>query len=222
MNTVSSHTSGVEIQLGLFDAILDLLLIEPIFLLGLILIAGSLVVLFKRDHTIPKIKISILSLLLYYYLCILFTKIVGIPTLSEYMRLSGLGEGFFHPNINLIPFSDGISLSFLLNIFLFIPLGFLCPIISRTFWQVKNIFLIGFFLSLFIEISQLFTLYRATDINDLLTNIMGTLFGYLCFKLTARLRIIKLYPEDHSWKKDDFMYLPILIIIVSFLLGFFS
>ncbi|MRT18404.1 VanZ family protein, partial [Vitellibacter sp. q18] len=107
-----------------------------------------------------------------------------------------------NPNINLIPFSDGFSLSFILNILLFVPLGFLCPLISKTFERLRNTFLIGFGLSLFIETIQLFTLHRATDIDDLLTNVIGTIIGYFCFKLIAKLRIVKLHSDDDSMEQD--------------------
>lgn len=40
MDIVPYNQSAVEIQIGLFDAIIDLLLIEPIFLLGVILLGG--------------------------------------------------------------------------------------------------------------------------------------------------------------------------------------
>lgn len=165
-----------------------LLSIKPIFLLGVILIGGALAVIFRKNNQIPKIKTTIITLLLYYYLCILFTNIVGIPTLNECIRMVQLGEPFFNPTLSFIPFSDGFSRSFILNIFLFIPFGFLCPLISSTLERARNILFIGFSLSFLIEISQLFTVYRVTDINDILTNIAGTLIGYLCFRV-----IVKLY-----------------------------
>ena len=49
METVTNNQSGVEIQLSLFEAIKDLLLINPIFLLGIILIGIFLVVIFKKN-----------------------------------------------------------------------------------------------------------------------------------------------------------------------------
>lgn len=222
MDVVSSSQSSSEIQIGLFDAIIDLLLIKPIFLLGVVLIGISLLVIFRKDSSISKLKIAISSLVMYYYLCLVLSNIVGIPTLSEYVRLSGLGEAFFNPNINLIPLSDGFSLSFVLNIFLFIPLGFLCPLMSKTFERARNTFFIGFGFSLFIEIVQLFTLYRATDIDDLLTNVIGTMIGYLCFRLIAKLRIVKLHSNDRTAERDYTVYIPIVIMIVTVVLGFFS
>ena len=62
---------------------------------------------------------------------------------------------------------------------------------GEKYQRVKNIFLIGCGLSLTIEIVQLFTLYGATDIDDLITNVAGTLIGYFCFRLIHKRVITK-------------------------------
>lgn len=199
-----------------------LLILNPIFLLGIIIIGVSLVSLFRRNHNISKIKTTTASLILYYYLCILLINIIGMPTLNDLIRLSQSGYSIFNPNLHLIPFSDGISLSFILNIFLFVPFGFLCPLICRKYERARNTILIGFGLSLFVEISQLFTLARATDIDDLLTNVMGTILGYLIFKLIAKLGIIKQHSTLQYEEKDYTKYLLIIIIASTIILGFLS
>lgn len=217
MDSVSSNQSNASTQLGLFDAIKDLLFVNPIFLLGIILI---LIIIFKKDRKTPKLRTAITLLVFYYYLCVVMTNIVGIPTLSEYIRLSRLGESFFNPNINLIPFSDGFNLSFILNIFLFVPFGFLCSLISKHYQCIKNTFLIGAGLSFSIEIVQLFTLYRATDINDLITNIVGALIGYLCFKFIQKIIKTKSHSISDFNEQPYMRYMPIVVIITVFTLGF--
>lgn len=119
MYSVSSGSSGI--QLGLFDAITDLLAVHSIYWLGVPILAVLLFFVCRKNRTVPKVKTSMLCFLFYYYLCVTLTNIVGFPTLREYFRLSGLGESFFNPNINLVPFADGFSLSFILNILLFVP-----------------------------------------------------------------------------------------------------
>ena len=225
MNTVSSNQSNVSVQLSLFDAIKDLLFVQPVFWLGIIAICIILSIMFRKNKKIPKTKIWILSLVLlvlYYYLYIMLTKIVGIPTLKEYIRLSGLGESFFHPNINLIPFSEGLSLGFVFNIFLFIPLGFLCPMISKSYQRIKNVFFIGCGLSLSIEIVQLFTLYRATDIDDLITNVVGTLIGYVCFRFVHKVMSAKFHDRNDFTEPHYMRYIPVMMIGMTLVLGFFS
>lgn len=222
MNPISTNQTGTAVQLGLFDAIKDLLLVNPVFWIGVIVICMIMIMIFKKNRVVSKIRMSVLLLLFYYYLCVMLTKIVGIPTFKEYIRLSGLGESFFNPNINLIPFSDVFSLGFVFNILLFVPLGFLCPLISRHYQSIKNTFLIGCGLSLSIEIVQLFTLYRATDIDDLITNVIGTLIGYFCFIFLHRLTAPK--TRSLSTLKEPYCmrYMPAAIIVMTFILGFFS
>ncbi len=209
-------------QLGLIDAVKDLLMVNRVFLLGVIVIGVMLIMIFKKYRTIPKARILILSLVFYYYLCVMLTNIVGIPTLGEYIRLSGLGEAFFNPNINLIPFSDGLSLGFVLNVLLFVPLGIFCPFISKYYQHAKHIFFIGFCTSVFIEIVQLFTLYRATDIDDLITNVIGTLVGYVCFRIVHHLVISKFHSMSDYGEPRCMRYVPVIIIVAAFILGFFS
>lgn len=214
--------NSTSVQLGFFDAIIDLLLVDPVFLLGIIIIGIILIVLFRKNQNLPKIRISIVSLALYYYLCVMLSRIVGIPTLQDYIRLSGLGESFFNPNINLIPFSDGFSLGFILNIILFLPLGFLCSLISRYYQSIKHTFFIGCGLSLFIEIIQLFTQYRATDIDDLITNTIGALLGYFCFRILHRLVPVKYHSAHDFTEPHNMQYLPVVLIAIAFLFGFLS
>ncbi|MGI6180553.1 MAG: VanZ family protein [Agathobaculum sp.] len=178
-------------QLGLWQSLWELMWLKPALLWGIVPIAALLLWVFRRDKSVPRIKTTILSLLLYDYLCVALTNIIGMPTLAEWRRLLRLGEAVFNPNVNWIPLRDGISLSLLLNVLLFIPFGFLCPWISKTFGRARNICMAGLGLSLLIELMQLFTLYRATDIDDILTNGMGTLIGYAGFRLLEKLRLVK-------------------------------
>lgn len=221
MEVVTSNQTSVEIQLGLFDSVVGLLQVSPLFLLGIIPILLLLFLIFRRDSSISKVKTTVLSLMMYYYLCVLLTNIVGMPTLREFVRISQLGESIFNPNINLIPLSDGFSFSFILNIFLFIPMGFLCPFISKTYRSLRMTVLIGSGLSLLVEIIQMFTLYRATDINDLLTNVIGTMIGYFCFKLLLKTGMIKISSEFKT-EPDYTMRIPVMNIVVAVILGFFS
>lgn len=204
----------MEVQLGFFDAILDLLGLNLRFILaGIVLIGVTIYWLYKRKML--TIKMSIILILFYYYLIILLDHIVGIPTIKELIRLSALGESFFQPNINLIPFVNGLNMEFLLNVLLFIPLGFFCPMISKNYEQVKNVLFIGIGFSFVIEISQLFTLHRATDINDIISNTLGTLIGYLCFRF-----IMKLKDKKSVNRNEGMVWMPVLYLAGGFIIAF--
>ena len=80
-------------------------------------------------------------------------------------------------SINLIPFSSEGAMTYILNIIMFMPLGFLLPLIWENFRNAKKVVLMGFLMSLTIEICQLFNI-RTTDIDDLMMNTLGALVGY--------------------------------------------
>lgn len=128
--------------------------------------------------------------------CILFSlylaamyAVVGLPNVT-YIR--------FDPNFNFKPFAYMFSDldSTLLNVVLFFPLGLALPI----FWQDLKPFwktiLLGFGFSLLIETLQIFS-FRATDVNDLMTNTFGTLIGWLAARLILRL-MPKLTPGKNT------------------------
>lgn len=105
-----------------------------------------------------------------FYLVAVYS-LVGLPTVL-YSR--------FDANLNLIPFA-GMAADWkncILNVLLFVPLGFLLPVFWEPFRTQKKTLLFGFGMSLAIEVFQIFTL-RATDINDVITNTLGAYLGFL-------------------------------------------
>lgn len=207
-------------QIGILNFIKGFLLPSIVFPIGIIIIVILLILVFKKNQGVSKFRISSFTLLMYYYIHLMLVNIVGIPTITELNRIAGLGEPFFNPKLNLIPMVDGFSLSFILNIFLFMPFGFLCPMISVNYKKARNTLLLGLGLSLAIEVSQLFTLHRASDIDDLLTNILGTVIGYLCFRLFVKMKFIKSNYGMQGNGKDLSQHLPLIITVIAFVVGF--
>lgn len=105
--------------------------------------------------------------------------IIGMPAFT-YM--------VWNPIINWIPFND-FSVSNIwgmgLNIAMFIPFGGFLPIYFKYFRKVQTTVLAGFLMSLSIEILQLFT-FRATDVDDLIMNMIGAFAGYGIAKIFLR------------------------------------
>lgn len=73
----------------------------------------------------------------------------------------------------------------ILNILLFIPLGMALPFVYGKASLPKTA-LFGLSLSLFIETVQFF-LARECDIDDLICNVLGAVFGYLLYQLLKKL-----------------------------------
>ena len=86
----------------------------------------------------------------------------------------------------------GLKMGFLegaaLNLLMFVPAGYLLPVLRRevdSWWKAA---LWGFCLSLVIELLQLVTRLGMFDLDDLMNNTLGAVVGWLCAKkwLTAR------------------------------------
>lgn len=107
------------------------------------------------------------------YLAAVFS-LVGIPNVT-----------YFRPelNLNLIPFWGMVKdlKNSILNIALFVPLGLFIPLMWTRFRRFLPAAVFGFCLSLTIELLQMLT-FRATDVNDLITNLVGTVIGFLLIK----------------------------------------
>lgn len=102
--------------------------------------------------------------------------VVGVP---------GVQYIVWDPTVNLIPFQDfssGNILGMALNAVMFAPLGFLLPLIFERYRHWGRTLAAGFLTSLAVELIQLFT-FRATDVDDLIMNTLGTLVGFLLAKL---------------------------------------
>ena len=118
--------------------------------------------------------------------------------------------------VNLIPFIYMLSdfVNACLNVLLFVPFGFFLPMLWKEFRNAKKIFIAGFAMTSFIEIAQIFT-GRTTDINDIITNIAGTLIGYLIaywFTGVFTRRIVK------NSKKNDFYIICASVVFIMFFL----
>lgn len=70
-----------------------------------------------------------------------------------------------------------IGANFLGNIVLFIPVGFLVPIVTRK-WEWFWTLAIGCGFSVLIEATQLMTNRGCFDLDDIILNTIGTIIGY--------------------------------------------
>ena len=67
------------------------------------------------------------------------------------------------------------------NVVGFVPFGFILPLIVRRARGFFLITLLGFALSLFVEVVQLITKVGCFDVDDLILNTLGAAVGYILF-----------------------------------------
>lgn len=151
-------------------------------------------------------KHTLLYLICGCYLAAVFA-LVGFPSLP-YL--------YFDCSINPIPFV-GMADDFIntcLNVLLFVPLGIFLPMLWEKYRTLKPTLCAAFCLSVFIEVSQLFT-HRLTDINDILTNVFGAWLGYAAAKgLTGNFTQFVPSPAE---EKDLHCILGAVVLILFFL-----
>ena len=142
------------------------------------------------------------------YLSAVFVA-VGVPTVN------GLVVNI---RFNWIPLIDIINSpteyvkNTILNILLFVPLGFLLPTIWKEYRSAKKTLFAGLGISLLIEILQLFT-FRLTDIDDLITNTAGAILGYYLYSGFSEKLHLKLPNSD---KKYEPLFVCIAILLIMF------
>ena len=152
-------------------------------------------------HNIKKTAAYILFSLYLAAICFL----VGFP------NIAGMRIVLSHNFIPLRGMLTDITNSYL-NVLLFIPLGIFVPCLWPEYRSMMKTVGLGLMTSLGIEILQIFT-FRATDINDVITNVAGTMIGYLIGKL-----IINRFPQL-NWlgcKERELYLLYATVVVVMF------
>lgn len=72
------------------------------------------------------------------------------------------------------------------NILLFIPFGILLPLVNGKLRKFSYCIIIGFLFSLMIEVVQMITKRGYFQLDDIMTNVLGTVIGYtLCWIIVS-------------------------------------
>ena len=129
----------------------------------------------KGEKAFPWKKVMVILLVVGYVAVLLYATL---------LRMGGVG--FRGTNFHLFRawreawnnYSLQNWLNVLLNVAMFVPLGFLLPCIVNWFKKWYIMLITGFGISLCIEIIQYFTGRGLFDVDDLFTNTVGAMLGY--------------------------------------------
>lgn len=137
-------------------------------------------------------------------------SVTGLPNI-KYWRIDF--------SANFIPMADILNspMQYLLNVLMFVPIGFLLPILWKKYNDWKHTIGFGCFLTVLIEIAQVFT-FRTTDIDDLLTNLLGAGLGFLAVRTLGRKLSMPLPVEPGSGRMEKAG--PWVILLIAFLIYF--
>lgn len=158
--------------------------------------------------------IHMIWVFIFLYYVYLVLEITGIGTIWEIGLYPGMK---LQEEINLIPFRDGISLSMILNVVMFMPLGFLLPLLWKEYQSLVRTAIIGFCFSCGIEFCQLFN-RRVSDVDDLLMNTLGAILGWLIWIVFSRITHLKYGRRNQGFGgKEGAVYLALSLVGQFFL-----
>lgn len=191
-------------------------------------------ILFKRNKQINIIRESILFIFLIYFLILLGMTVFKGFSIEFYNQFDSYmykREGIFGI-INVVPFKETIETlssgevpikmplrNIFGNILIFMPLGFIIPILFNKYNDIYKIIKLGIVSSLSIEIVQLFVGYNICDIDDVVFNTTGAILGFLCYRILNKIKSISKFKDkledasDNNTENINFKSFKIIIAI---------
>ncbi len=168
--------------------------------------------IFKGRKTVSK-SMMIWFIVFVCYLAVIFgaTMLNRVP-FYENSQIHSLFYSYREAWVNFRP-RDWRNI--ILNIVLFVPLGFLLPVGIQRFRKFWITYLVGFLMSLVIEIIQYVLRIGLFEFDDIFDNTMGVMIGYGCFALLSTI-ISSFKGKKHGFKKTAALQLPFIILIVTF------
>lgn len=149
------------------------------------------------------------------YICAVFV-VTGIGTIYDIFRYKLAVADW---ELNLVPFHSGITIGMILNVIMFVPLGFMVSAVFKQCRSIAQITMYGFIFSLLIELSQLLN-RRCTDIDDLLMNTLGAILGGLLYRIVCAI-FSKKRKKAENTEKQMYKAEPLIYIAVMLLGCFF-
>ena len=189
-----------------FVGILALLMLYIIFIIAYYIVYKKLM---HGKRTLNK-KIAIIT--------IIFCVYILLVILATMLRAQGWRGGSYNLKLfssyrkALFDFAPMAWRDIALNIIMFLPLGFLLPILNKKFYKPYFTLPISFGFTCIIELVQLVLNLGAFDLDDIFNNFLGALIGY-----SIVMFIITLLSKDKHKIRNVFLYLsPIMAISIIF------
>ena len=186
--------------------------------LGICLIVFSAIVLLVGYGLIYKIlckgkrKVDVKNIFWHILLGFYLVIVLSITLLGRSSLWNGQIVSFFYSYKEAWISGSTIAWrNIILNILMFVPLGFWLPIGKEKFRVFWRTYLIGFLVSLGIEGFQLIFSLGVCEVADLFNNTLGTLIGYGLYKMFSYVVLL--------FKKEKPRLAPVLFCQVPLILS---
>lgn len=115
------------------------------------------------------------------YVLLFWTYVTAVVFITLLSREPGSRGGMNFDLFSTWGSSMAERASVLENIILFIPFGFLLPLVFRPARHIRLMLLFAFLYSTSIEVTQIITGMGFGQIDDIVTNVLGAGIGYNCW-----------------------------------------
>ncbi len=194
--------------------IVGLIISSALYLLYLIVYFFVYKKLLHGKKTLNLRKALIINIFTVYIFLVLYA--------TMFARFSGITGGINLELFNsykkaLFKLSSSAWRDITLNIFMFVPFGFLLPLLSKFFYKPYFTVILSFLFTLSIETVQLIIKIGAFDLDDIFNNVLGAIMGY-CLVMSL---LSSGFNKEKNKTKYSFIYTVPLIIITLVFLGFY-
>lgn len=169
--------------------------------------------LFKKGIKTPPLHI-----LGVYVFCLLLGIIFNITGTVNLVDIYIHGGQMDFSSTNIVPFKYFDAFGFIANAVMFIPFGFLFPLVFSEYRRFGKTLLAGFLFSLTIEISQLFN-NRTPDVNDLIMNTLGAAAGFAIFAVINH--ALPRATEKFALPANSLKHEALIYYVIAFAANFF-
>lgn len=123
-----------------------------------------------------KKKINLSQIILYSIFVIYIIMVFEETVMSRDPIYGGISIQVFTSYKNA--FYSGECTNIILNIFMFVPLGFILPLLLKKCEKWYITYFIGLCGTLFLELLQLITMRGIFEFDDIINNFLGCIIGY--------------------------------------------
>lgn len=204
----------------------DILIVAAILvaiLVGLFTIGYRLIYkkILKGDRKLNIITVVLNAIFLCYLLVVLFATLLTRTSAEVSQRtILGLLDSYRYAWSTMNSYEWRYII---LNICMFVPFGFLFPIVYKKFSQWRYTYLAGAVATLFIEVLQLVLKRGIFEADDIMNNIIGTMIGYGFYRIYTW--IVSLIRKDlkNTCKKREILLCQVpLLLTIILLVGIFQ
>ena len=193
--------------------IIGLIVVGGLFLIGYLLVYKKLM---KGTKKLKVSKVVLWSIFLIYMIVVLGATIGDRVSGYESVNLH-LFSSYKDAYNN---FSLGEWRNIILNILMFVPIGFMIPLLFKKCecWYIT--YLVGFGTTLFIEMLQLISKRGIFEIDDIINNTLGCAIGYGIVMIFISLLKRKKVNKKHNVLITTYYQIPLIVTIIFFSVTF--